>query len=374
MKRRLFRWSGWLVIMAIVWPSAAGCTQDAAKESEAVTSPQEEGDAGDDQDDEGEESEPAEPSPADLMQKAIAAAQGGSIDEAIEWIEKALQLAPDDIRISMTYIGALQARGMELVESGQRAAANPYFFKSATFVRDLKGPLAQMIGPRAGVVIYNEACAHAADGNTDKALESLDEAFERGYVDVESARNDPEFESLQANEAFVALLEKHERLIIERMVAETKEQLSVFETYDFDFKLKNLDGEDVNLADLKGKLVIIDFWGTWCAPCIAEIPHFIALKKEYADQGLEIVGLAYEHAEDAEEAMQLVKDFVAESGINYPCALGDETTQELVPDFQGFPTTLFIDREGVVRLQLTGAQPHAKLESVVKELVGSGDQ
>jgi thiol-disulfide isomerase/thioredoxin len=199
----------------------------------------------------------------------------------------------------------------------------------------------------------------------------LNEAFERGYEDVEQTRADVDFESIRESEEFVALLEKHEKLIYERMVAETKSELESFETYDFDFELKNIEGEDIRLADYKGKVVIVDFWGTWCPPCVAEIPHFIQLKESYGGQGLEIVGLAYEQVDDEEEALEGVKSFTQENNVNYPCAIGDEATMEKVPDFQGYPTTLFIDREGVVRLQLVGFQPHSKLELVVQHLLGT---
>ena len=104
-------------------------------------------------------------------------------------------------------------------------------------------------------------------------------------------------------------------------------------------------------------------------PLVAEIPHFIKLKESYGDQGLEVVGLAYEQVDDEEEALAGVKEFTEENKVNYPCAIGDDATQEKVPDFQGYPTTLFIDREGVVRLQLVGFQPHAKLELVVEHLL-----
>lgn len=361
----------WMLFAALICsaagPVAAQDKPDQAQKEDAAAGEKAKPDA--QESDESQEEEEKEPPTADdLMQEAIATARGGDLDAAIELIVKAKELAPDNARIALTLIGATQARASELVSEDKRAEANPYFYKAAALLRELNKEAAELIGPNAGNVIYNEACAYAVDGNKEKALVSLDEAFQRGYSEIESTKVDPDFESIRENAEFVALLEKHEKRILEEMLAETKTELKDFETYDFDFKLKSIEGEEIALADYKGKILIVDFWGTWCPPCVAEIPHFIELKETYGDVGLEIVGLAYEQDEE-EAAIKAVKEFAEEHKLNYPCALGDEETQELVPDFQGYPTTLFIDRQGVVRLQLVGAQPHAKLEMVVKELL-----
>lgn len=102
----------------------------------------------------------------------------------------------------------------------------------------------------------------------------------------------------------------------------------------------------------------MDIWGTWCPPCRAEIPHFVELKKKYGDKGLEIVGLNYEgNGIPDDEARRTIKEFAAEHNINYTLALGDETTREKVPNFEGYPTTLFIDRQGKVRAKIVGFDP-----------------
>ncbi|MBI3468679.1 MAG: TlpA family protein disulfide reductase [Planctomycetes bacterium] len=147
-----------------------------------------------------------------------------------------------------------------------------------------------------------------------------------------------------------------------------EELLADFQPFDFPFALQDLNGKTVSLADYKGKVMIVDFWGTWCPPCLKEIPHFVELRKKHRAAGLEIVGVNYEQVPD-DEARETVRKFVSDNGTAYPCVIGDETTQNMVPDFEGLPTTLFIDRSGKVRLMLRGYHSMQQLEAIVKTLL-----
>jgi thiol-disulfide isomerase/thioredoxin len=154
---------------------------------------------------------------------------------------------------------------------------------------------------------------------------------------------------------------------LERLVAKTELEIAKFESFDFDFQLTDVDGNSVSKDDFQGKVLIADIWGTWCPPCREEIPLFIQLKDQYADQ-LEIVGINYERADDPDKATAMIKQFMSKHSMNYNCVIGDDKTRKQVPNFQGFPSTLFIDGTGKVRLVLVGLHPFAKLESVVKAL------
>jgi thiol-disulfide isomerase/thioredoxin len=124
----------------------------------------------------------------------------------------------------------------------------------------------------------------------------------------------------------------------------------------------------VSLADYRGKVVIVDFWGTWCPPCRDEIPHLVSLYHTYHEAGLEIIGVNYEQV-PREQASELVKKFVAGLHIPYVCVMGDGRTQRQVPGLSGYPTTLFIDRAGKVRFMLSGYTPQEALEAVVSALL-----
>jgi len=145
--------------------------------------------------------------------------------------------------------------------------------------------------------------------------------------------------------------------------------LNAAETFPFTFAGTDIHGVEQSLEALKGKVVIVDFWGTWCPPCRAEIPSFVRLQKTYGEQGFQIIGLNYERKGTDEENLQGVLDFAEEFSINYPCLLSDQEATAQVPNFQGFPTTLFIDRTGKVRLTKVGLHEYAYLEGVVTVLL-----
>lgn len=130
-----------------------------------------------------------------------------------------------------------------------------------------------------------------------------------------------------------------------------------------DFTVKDLDGKTISLAALKGKVVLINFWATWCPPCREEIPDFVAFYNENKDKGLEIVGLSV----DKMTAKEL-KPFVAHFKMSYPVALA---TSKIIRDFEpgdAIPTTIVIDKKGVIRDKQVGAMDRATLDKLFQKL------
>lgn len=115
-----------------------------------------------------------------------------------------------------------------------------------------------------------------------------------------------------------------------------------------DFALTDGDGETVRLSDYKGKVVLVDFWATWCPPCRKEIPGFVQLKDKYGSEGVEIIGVA------VSDEWPNVEQFSKAYKINYPVVMGDQETVRSYGNFTGIPTTFVIDREGVIRKKHTG--------------------
>ncbi len=138
--------------------------------------------------------------------------------------------------------------------------------------------------------------------------------------------------------------------------------------FSLDFEVTDVQGQPLRLADYVGKVVIVDFWGTWCPPCREEIPSLVQLQEKYGPQGLQIIGLNYERGAPASAARK-VRDFMASNGVNYPCALGTPEIQAQVPNLQGYPTTIFIDKTGRVRAKEVGLHEYEYLESIVTKLL-----
>lgn len=128
------------------------------------------------------------------------------------------------------------------------------------------------------------------------------------------------------------------------------------------FTLPSLGGDDFILSSLKGKVIILDFWATWCSPCRKEIPGFIELYREYKDEGLEIVGVCL-------ESEAAVKPFAEETGINYALVFAN---QEIVQRYGGIryvPTTFIIDRQGNIIKKHIGYTSRETFEEEIKELL-----
>jgi peroxiredoxin len=120
------------------------------------------------------------------------------------------------------------------------------------------------------------------------------------------------------------------------------------------WKLMDVDGKPVSLAQFKGKVVILDFWATWCPPCRTEIPGYIALQKKYADEGLTVIGVSVDT-----DGTAPVKKFMKDFGINYVIVMADDDIQNAYGPLQGYPTTFIIDRSGQIRDRKLG-RTHAE--------------
>ncbi|MDP8240148.1 MAG: TlpA disulfide reductase family protein [Candidatus Hatepunaea meridiana] len=126
-----------------------------------------------------------------------------------------------------------------------------------------------------------------------------------------------------------------------------------------DFLLRELEGKMIKLSDYKGKVIILDFWATWCPPCVQEIPHFNELAKEYAEKGLIVLGVSVDRG-----GVDVVKKFIKDKiPINYPIVIADKEThskyQSYLPKDEqgGIPFTFIIDRKGNVRDHYVGYRP-----------------
>ncbi len=131
-----------------------------------------------------------------------------------------------------------------------------------------------------------------------------------------------------------------------------------------EWHLTDLSGKAISGDDFKGKVVVVDFWATWCPPCVGEIPGYVELQKKYADRGLVFVGLSVDQA-----GADVVNKFVATHHVNYDVALADDKTTSAFGGFDAIPTTFVIDRTGHIAHVKTGAMRQALFETMLTPLL-----
>ena len=128
--------------------------------------------------------------------------------------------------------------------------------------------------------------------------------------------------------------------------------------------LKDINGRKIRLSDYRGKVVMINFWATWCPPCRKEIPDLIKLQREYRSRGLQVIGVTYPPQKLAE-----VRKFVRKAKVNYPVGLGTEATKLLFTATDTLPMTIVIGTDGTVRDIIEGILLPEEFEQKIRPLL-----
>jgi peroxiredoxin len=131
-----------------------------------------------------------------------------------------------------------------------------------------------------------------------------------------------------------------------------------------DFALKDANGKVVHLADYQGKVVLLDFWATWCGPCVVEIPWFQEFQRKYKDRGFEVLGVSMD-----DDGWKAINPFVEKRKINYRVVLGDDKTGDQYGGLEALPTTFVIDRSGRIASVHVGLANKKDFEDAIKELL-----
>lgn len=150
-------------------------------------------------------------------------------------------------------------------------------------------------------------------------------------------------------------------------VAATTHSSNLIGSYRPDFKLAGQSGEFVTPDDFPDKTVLINFWATWCAPCLEEMPMLVELQAQYADAGLLVLGIALDDIEK-------VQEFVQEFDISYPILVGMTDVMEANRDYGNLsgalPYTVLLDTDGIIQWQYSGALQHDELVAVLQQHLG----
>lgn len=127
--------------------------------------------------------------------------------------------------------------------------------------------------------------------------------------------------------------------------------------------LTDLSGKTLDTSDLRGKVVVVNFWAAWCGPCAEEVPSFIALQRKYQEQ-VQIIGVSIDDAESD------LRNFCQKSGMNYPIIIGNQQIAQAYGGILGLPTTFIIDPAGRIRKKLTGSTDFRAIEQEIVTLLG----
>ncbi|MFZ1050631.1 MAG: redoxin domain-containing protein [Candidatus Sulfotelmatobacter sp.] len=132
-----------------------------------------------------------------------------------------------------------------------------------------------------------------------------------------------------------------------------------------DFSLPDLTGQKLDLSSYRGKVVLLDFWATWCDACRDEIPHFVELQNKYGGQGLQIIGVSMD------DGPEPVRDFYQRFKMNYPVVMGNAKTGELYGGVLGLPIAFLIGRDGRISAKRIGATDISVFEKEIKDALQS---
>ncbi len=133
-----------------------------------------------------------------------------------------------------------------------------------------------------------------------------------------------------------------------------------------DFALKDANGRTVRLSDYRGKVVLLNFWATWCGPCKIEIPWFMQFEQELKDRGFAVLGVAMD-----DEGWDAVKPYIEQHKINYRIVLGNDSVADTYGGVDALPTTFLIDRDGRIAAKHQGLVSRSEYQNEILHLLDS---
>jgi thiol-disulfide isomerase/thioredoxin len=132
-----------------------------------------------------------------------------------------------------------------------------------------------------------------------------------------------------------------------------------------EFSVTDLQGHPLSSADLRRKVVLVDFWATWCQPCKREMPGYQKLVDRYGSRAFVAIGLKFDTMRDMEDPLQFAKAI----GVHYPLAIASEDLKQKFGGIEGLPTTMLYDRQGILRMKVVGFEYTENVETALKPLL-----
>ncbi|MCC7419008.1 MAG: redoxin domain-containing protein [Planctomycetaceae bacterium] len=305
--------------------------------------------------------------PADPLSVAQEAFDEGDADKglaALDGLHKSKKPTVYSLVLTATFH---EMRGRSAIKSDPKAAAGHFERAIENYqLADKASPdgLIPFTKQKWGAATYDLACAYALSGDPKKSLTTLENAYALGFDNLEHYATDGDLASvreLPEYEEFLARAREAARQKLRKEIAE-------FQPVDVSFEVAALDGRKISTADMKGKVLVVDCWATWCPPCRKMLPSMVKIYEQHKDKGLEVVGLNFERG-DGDEAKETVEEFLKSTPLPYPCSLEGKAVKDKFPPFSGIPTCFYIDRAGKIRFQTVGLRPAADIETIIATLL-----
>ncbi len=273
-----------------------------------------------------------------------------------------------DAELSYHFMTSLGTLGEEVLGRNKRIASQLFSAqgKVAQNLRNNPGYPSQSLNV-LGQPIMNLARAHAFNDDEVSALETIKEAFEIGYTNFEKTAMAPAFANIDQQQ-LKKTIRAHRTAYKRKLVRWSREELNRFGQFQINFDVADVNGGRISSKDLKGKVTVLDLWATWCAPCREGIPHFVKLDREYGSSKIEVIGISMDEPNDPTSAVDTVKNFGIDNGIDYKLAVGTNAIKSQIPGRVLLPTTLFVDHKGTVRYIASGYHDFMQLEALTEAL------
>lgn len=218
------------------------------------------------------------------------------------------------------------------------------------------------------------AKGYALKGDQAAATQAISEAADLGFGEFETLADDESLNKLNDQKALkthIATLEKSYQVKLEQW---GQQEIEKFESFSFNFNVDDVEGGELDNNEFGDKILVVDFWATWCAPCREGIPHFVKLQEEFENEDVQVLGVSMDSPDDPQSSTGSVRRFLKANKVNYPCGMGTDRLAQRLPGEVKLPTTLFMDRMGNVRYIANGYHNHAKLAAITKALASEAKE
>lgn len=213
------------------------------------------------------------------------------------------------------------------------------------------------------------AAAYALEDELPQVISAIEKACQLGFCEFDLLDDHPHFASVTDREKLEDLIAKREEEYLVKTKRWAAEEIQKFSPFRFNFHIDSISGGSLQLNEYQGKILVVDFWASWCAPCRQGLPHLQHLHKQYRTEGVQLLGIAMDSPDDPYESVDAIRKFLFQEGITFPCGLGTAELTNRLPGEIKYPTTLFIDRAGTVRYMATGYLDYAKVQSLTETLL-----